>query len=231
MKTAIIQYARLSSERTHQKILTTFGDKTLLQIGLDKMCFLKDIYDISLVIACSSSDTLIIDEAKSRSIDIIPLSVQQGRSEIFSEYTAPTTSYLIDHDIDRIWLSNIICRPLLTIDTCRHILDACITSSVPLITVSLKRGSIWNKQFNLLHNYRIANTKTNDPYYEFAHLGYCFSRSDLSFDYESQLVLSCNPLPLDLSWKDKIDIDTEDDLAHLRMIERVIHPETCYTGG
>ena len=225
---AILQYARSESNRVPHKLRLQINGKSLLGMGVEKLLVASSSYEnVTPVFACPFNDLWVQSILRQYPGQLCWHTIPEhsGATEDWNTLIAPMIEHL-QSVYDYIWLSNVLCRPFISIETCRAIIDNCIKSTDPFVTVSEKRGAIWNpneltdpERTPILGAGELANTKLNPIYYEYAHLGYGLPVSMLTLP-EKQLADHITPFVVNQSWRDKLDIDTQDDVEHMYSIIR-----------
>ena len=213
-KVGIMQMARLGSTRLKSKLLEKINGKTLVEIGLEHMASLRSD-DVVPTLCILESDTQLRVLADKYAIDVIYLHPDCEHTKAYTPeiHVIPLIKPL-SNICDWVWMSNILCHPYSSLTTSQIILDKCKTSEMPFVTTIRKRGIVWNYLgCSLIGQGQMADTMNNPTYYELAHYGYGLPVDFLALD-NSHLSDLCESFPINLSWSEKIDIDTIEDLEH-----------------
>lgn len=222
---AIVQFVRVDSKRIQHKMLEKLGAKTLLEHGMDYLNELVEKSGVQLFLAGSLDTLNIIKPLISMYYyEYLLISPEASRSEGWELMVGDISNQLNHNSIrnsDLVWHSNVLCRPFLTKETGLNILRR----RDPGVTAIKKRGSVWSvrdvdkteSSMARIGYGNLANTKQNDEYYEFAHLGYIIY-ANWYRSSEVDVCDRCPPFPVTLTAMEKIDVDYPDDLDLARKV-------------
>jgi len=215
----ILQFARLASKRTHQKLLQPIGGTRLIDSGLEYLTELKRQTGAVPLLACYLDDAPLVEAARKNNVAILPLSADAVESEdngtVYSQIAEPL-SKVSDWVLD----VNFLCRPFLSIDVGIRIIEHAKMADTPFVCAVLNRGIVWRPTGRAISGAaQMANTKTNPEYLTLANLGYGLP-VELMAKTDSQIANSVKPFVLDLAPWDRIDIDTPDDLKFAQRIAK-----------
>lgn len=217
-RVAIVQFARLDSQRLPQKLLEYVDGERLIDRGLSYLQRLGASTGAVPFLAISPQDLPLVAAAKRFHIQMLSLDERADSSRIWPELIAPFVEFLYDR-FDVVWDANICCRPFLRQVTGEFIVRQCEATKRPFVGVTRKRGVVWSEQSPspVIGPGELADTRRNPHYFELGHLAYCWPTWALTLP-EPQLAEIVQPLELHLDWAERIDIDTPDDLAQARAV-------------
>lgn len=217
-RVAIVQFARLNSQRLPQKLLEYVGGEPLIDRGLAYLQRLTTSTGAAAFLAVSPRDLPLIAAAKRFGIPMLPLDERADSAHLWPELISPFVEFLYDR-FDVVWDANLCCRPFLRQATGEFIVRQCEATKRPFVGVTRKRGVVWpeHSPTPVIGAGELADTQRNPHYFELGHLAYCWPTWALTLP-EAQLAEIVQPLELHLYWFERIDIDTPDDLAQARAI-------------
>jgi CMP-N-acetylneuraminic acid synthetase len=176
----VIIQARLSSERVPEKMIKSFGDSSLFEIGCRKLKESNIIPKENIYVSVYEQE--LIDIAKKCNMNIFYRSKKsinsesESLSELYDWYDKLSFKYVI--------LLN-ACNPLLRIETIDSFIQKYLESDKDgMFGVTKKKNYYWDKDKKSITDWKdfeTMNTKIVDPTYEAAHCLYA-SRMDIIGD-------------------------------------------------
>lgn len=217
-RVAIVQFARLRSQRVPRKLLEHVGERCLIDRGLSYLQRLSATTGAVPFLAVSPRDTPLAAAAERFGVPVLSLDERAETAGIWPELVAPFVEFLSDR-FDVVWDANVCCRPFLRQTTGEFIVRQCEATKRPFVGVTRKRGVVWSEHSPspVIGAGALADTRRNPHYFELGHLVYCWPTWALPLS-EAQLAEIVQPLELHLDWAERIDVDTPDDLAQARAV-------------
>lgn len=221
-KVAIVQFARLTSERVPEKMLRPVGGATLIDRALryyTSLVSLRKNVTVFLIIPDSDAELARLAEPYlSDSIKLRFLTEEQSSCRIWSDLIKPFIHELSSYDW--VWDANIACHPLLKLQTGLDIIDNLQADlpKGPKVWCIAERNPLWDSTGKMLYNIgQLADTTLNEFYLKPSHIAHCYPPECLDWD-EERLANSLWPVIHNLTDEEKIDIDTSDDLQLARHV-------------
>lgn len=224
-RVAIVQFARLDSQRVPQKLLEQVGGARLIDRGLSYLRKLGDRTQAVPFVAVHPRDLPLTAAAERYGIRVLTLDDRADRARLWPELIEPFIEFLYD-GFDVVWDANLCCRPFLRQCTGEFIVRQCQATKRPFVGVTRQRGVVWSERSPspVIGAGELADTRQNPHYFELGHLAYCWPTWALSLP-EAQLAEIVQPLEIPLDWAERIDIDTPEDLAHARAVAGAIRDD------
>lgn len=214
-----LQFARLASSRLPNKLLHAIAGERLIDRGCRYLKAMEKRTGVVPILA--TPDAELITAARDAGIEAIVLDEQAARARIWPELIQPYVGLLADR-FDVVWDANVLCRPFLRPETGDFIASQCLETQRPFVAVVRRRGIIWSETspVPVIGAGELADTRNNPHFFEPSHLAYVWPACMLPLPEES-LAQEVVPLEIRLDWKERIDIDTPEDLQAANAIARL----------
>lgn len=214
---AILQAIHLNSQRVPRKMLARVGEKTLLEIGLEKLRQVHLERRVPILFAVSYEDQELCNLVDAQGFERIEIgqvaASADGYQAVFTDWTQGLANRF-DWVID----ANFICRPFLRLETILDFVDRAMIAKEAFVACVAERGLIWSQTGKMLLGIgQVADTKNNPVYYRLAHLGYAHPANLWN---EQMLAAAARPESFSLLPAECIDIDTANDLEFARLFQK-----------
>lgn len=217
-----LQFARLASRRIPEKFLQKIGDEALIDRGCRYMAEVSRRTGIVPILAVHTADSPLIAAAKRAGVRVLPLDDRAKTARIWPELIQPYTESLAE-EFDVVWDANVCLRPFLKVETGEFLARQCLATARPWVAVVRRRGIIWSEfsPVPVIGDGELADTAQNPSYFEPSHLAYVWPSQYLRMP-ERELADMVTPLEVRLDWRERIDIDTPEDLELARFVAQGI---------
>jgi hypothetical protein len=212
----ILQGARLASKRVPQKLLLDVGGQRLIDRGLRRLLDVQAATGAIPFLVLWEGDQPLWHAARSLGVDVVPISSDAIEAEAWGDCFAGLAERLAAR-FDWLVDANFLCRPFLKAATAASIVRHAATATRPFVCTHRQRGLLWDGDGRLLLGHgQTANTKTNPVYHDLAHLAYGLPTELLG--REAEVAALVEPFAVELSFAERVDIDTPDDVAFANVV-------------